>query len=59
MSTQPGKVVCLSIIGAQSNQPTAIAQLQIMEQEFGDLPMPIAFLRAALDTADMYGPFTN
>lgn len=46
-AAQPGKVVCLSTIGAQSNQPTVLTQLQIMEQELGDLPMPIAFLRAA------------
>ena len=44
---RPGKVVCLSTIGAQSNQPTVLTQLQIMEQELGDLPLPIAFLRAA------------
>ena len=46
-AAQPSKVVCLSTIGAQSNQPTVLTQLQIMEQELGDLPMPIAFLRAA------------
>ena len=38
----PGKVVCLSTIGAQSNQPTVLTQLQILEQELGDLPMPLA-----------------
>ena len=46
-AAQPGKVVCLSTIGAQATQPTVLTQLQIMEQELGDLPMPIAFLRAA------------
>jgi NAD(P)H dehydrogenase (quinone) len=46
-AAKPGKVVCLSTIGAQLNQPTVLTQLQIMEQELGDLPMPIAFLRAA------------
>jgi NAD(P)H dehydrogenase (quinone) len=46
-AARPGKVVCLSTIGAQSNQPTVLTQLQILEQELGDLPMPIAFLRAA------------
>jgi NAD(P)H dehydrogenase (quinone) len=46
-AAQPSKIVCLSTIGAQSNQPTVLTQLQIMEQELGDLPMPIAFLRAA------------
>ena len=46
-AARPGKVVCLSTIGAQSNQPTVLTQLQIMEQELGDLPLPIAFLRAA------------
>ncbi|MEH2444781.1 MAG: NmrA family NAD(P)-binding protein [Nostoc sp.] len=43
----PNKVVCLSTIGAQATQPNLLIQLQIMEQELGDLPMPIAFLRPA------------
>ena len=43
----PNKVVCLSSIGAQATQINLLTQLQIMEQELGDLPMSIAFLRPA------------
>jgi uncharacterized protein YbjT (DUF2867 family) len=43
----PPKVVVLSTIGAQATQPNLLNQLQIMEQELGTLPTPIAFLRAA------------
>lgn len=46
-SSHPGKVVCLSTIGAQATQPNLLTQLQIVEQVLGDLPMPIAFLRPA------------
>ncbi|MEH2240304.1 NmrA family NAD(P)-binding protein [Nostoc sp.] len=46
-AARPGKVVCLSTIGAQATQPNLLTQLQIMEQVLGDLPMPIAFLRPA------------
>ncbi|SAL52487.1 NmrA family protein [Caballeronia sordidicola] len=43
----PEKIVVLSTIGAQATQPNLLNQLQIMEQELGTLPMPVAFLRAA------------
>ena len=43
----PGKIVCLSTIGAQARQPNLLTQLQMMEQALGLLPMPVAFLRAA------------
>jgi uncharacterized protein YbjT (DUF2867 family) len=46
-AAKPGKVVVLSTIGAQATQPNLLNQLQIMEQELGTLPMPVAFLRAA------------
>ncbi|MEH2271321.1 MAG: NmrA family NAD(P)-binding protein [Nostoc sp.] len=46
-AAHPGKVVCLSTIGAQATQPNLLTQLQILEQVLGDLPMPIAFLRPA------------
>jgi uncharacterized protein YbjT (DUF2867 family) len=46
-AARPAKVVCLSTIGAQATQPNLLNQLQIMEQELGQLPMPVAFLRAA------------
>lgn len=43
----PGKIVCLSTIGVQATQSNLLTQLQIVEQELGDLLMPIAFLRPA------------
>src|ERR1700684_2208131 len=43
----PGKIVCLSTIGAKARQPNLLTQLQMMEQALGLLPMPVAFLRAA------------
>jgi uncharacterized protein YbjT (DUF2867 family) len=46
-AARPGKVVCLSTIGAQATQMNLLTQLQIMEQVLGDLPMPFAFLRPA------------
>jgi uncharacterized protein YbjT (DUF2867 family) len=46
-ATAPQKVVCLSTIGAQSDRPNLLNQLGIMEEELGQMPMPIAFLRAA------------
>jgi len=46
-TARPGKVVYLSTIGAQATQPNLLNQLQILEQELGTLPMPVAFLRAA------------
>jgi NAD(P)H dehydrogenase (quinone) len=46
-AAQPGKVVCLSTIGAQASEPNLLTQLQMMEQALGLLPMPVAFLRAA------------
>ena len=46
-AVHPGKVVCLSTIGAQASQPNLLTQLKIMEQGLGRLPMPIVFLRAA------------
>jgi NAD(P)H dehydrogenase (quinone) len=46
-AAQPGKVVCLSTIGAQASEPNLLTQLHMMEQALGRLPMPVAFLRAA------------
>jgi uncharacterized protein YbjT (DUF2867 family) len=43
----PPKVVVLSTIGAAAAQPNLLNQLGLMEAAFADLPMPIAFLRAA------------
>ena len=46
-AARPARVVCLSTIGAQVTQPNLLNQLGIMEQTLGELPMPVAFLRAA------------
>ena len=45
-TAQPAKVVCLSTIGAQASQSNLLRQLSDMEQQLGQLPMPVAFLRA-------------
>jgi len=45
-AARPAKVVCLSTIGAQATQPNLLNQLGIMERVLGQLPVPIAFLRA-------------
>jgi uncharacterized protein YbjT (DUF2867 family) len=57
-SASPGKVVCLSTIGAQASQPNLLTGRTLREQALGKLPLPIAFLRpgwfmenAALDVA--------
>jgi uncharacterized protein YbjT (DUF2867 family) len=46
-SARPGKVVCLSTIGAQSTRTNLLTQRTLMEEALGRLPMPITFLRAA------------
>jgi len=43
----PSKVVVLSTIDAAALQPNLLNQLGLMEAAFADLPMPVAFLRAA------------
>jgi NAD(P)H dehydrogenase (quinone) len=43
----PQRVVVLSTIGAQATQPNLLNQLGLVEQALSQLPMPIAFLRAA------------
>jgi uncharacterized protein YbjT (DUF2867 family) len=44
-SAAPGKVVCLSTIGAQAAQTNLLTQRTLMEQALRDLPMPVTFLR--------------
>jgi uncharacterized protein YbjT (DUF2867 family) len=44
-SARPGRVVCLSTIGAQATQSNLLTQRTLLEQALSDLPMPIAFLR--------------
>lgn len=46
-AARPRKVVALSTIGARAGQPNLLRQLGLMEQELGQLPVPVAFLRAA------------
>jgi uncharacterized protein YbjT (DUF2867 family) len=47
LAGRPEKVVALSTIGAQAKQVNLLTQLQIMEQELGEMGIPVAFLRAA------------
>jgi uncharacterized protein YbjT (DUF2867 family) len=42
---RPGRVVCLSTIGAQATQSNLLTQRTLMEQSLGELTMPITFLR--------------
>ncbi|CAM2155973.1 NAD(P)H dehydrogenase (quinone) [Pararobbsia alpina] len=42
---RPGKVVCLSTIGAQATQTNLLSQLGLMERALSALPMPVTFLR--------------
>jgi uncharacterized protein YbjT (DUF2867 family) len=44
---QPGKVVCLSAIGAQVMQPSLLTQVRYLEEALSYLQMPAAFVRAA------------
>jgi uncharacterized protein YbjT (DUF2867 family) len=44
---QPEKVVVLSTIGADAQQPNLLNQLGLLEHALADLPMPVTFLRAA------------
>ena len=46
-TAKPEKVVCISTIGAQARQPNLLNQLQILEQSFATLDLPITFLRPA------------
>ncbi|WP_180970365.1 NmrA family transcriptional regulator [Burkholderia sp. WAC0059] len=46
-AARPRRVVCLSTVGAQATQTNLLSQLGMMEAQLGELPMPVAFLRAA------------
>ncbi len=46
-AARPGRVVCLSTVGAQATQPNLLAQLGLVERALGPLDLPVAFLRAA------------
>ncbi|NBB11730.1 NmrA family NAD(P)-binding protein [Pseudomonas sp. SLFW] len=41
----PGKVVCISTIGAQATQPNLLNQLQLLEKSLSTLELPVTFLR--------------
>lgn len=47
LEARPGRIVCLSTVGAQATKPNLLGQLSLMEQVLGGLDIPIAFLRAA------------
>jgi uncharacterized protein YbjT (DUF2867 family) len=47
VAVHPEKIVALSTIGAQATRQSVLTQLSILEQTLGELPTPIAFLRAA------------
>lgn len=44
---RPARIVCLSTVGADCARPNLLTQLRMMEEALRDLPMPVAFLRAA------------
>ncbi|MFK3797004.1 NmrA family NAD(P)-binding protein [Pseudomonas sp. NPDC088444] len=44
-TAQPGKVVCISTIGAQATQPNLLNQLQLLENSLSTLALPVTFLR--------------
>ncbi|MBB3460835.1 NmrA family NAD(P)-binding protein [Rhizobium sp. BK377] len=46
-AARPGKLICLSTVGAQATQPNLLSQLGIVEKELSTLSIPVAFLRAA------------
>jgi uncharacterized protein YbjT (DUF2867 family) len=46
-AAHPQRIVVLSTVGAQAKRESLLTQLGIMEQTLGELPIPIAFLRAA------------
>lgn len=47
LAARPGKVVCLSTIGAQASEENLLSQLGLMERKIGELPLPVTILRAA------------
>lgn len=44
---RPGKVVCLSTIGAQAVEANLLSQRTLLEQALSALPIPVTFLRPA------------
>ncbi len=46
-SARPGRVVCISTVGAHAPQENLLTQLSMMEHTLGNLSMPVTFLRPA------------
>jgi uncharacterized protein YbjT (DUF2867 family) len=46
-TARPPRVVCLSTVGAQAEQPNLLSQRTLMEEALGTLPFPVTFLRPA------------
>jgi uncharacterized protein YbjT (DUF2867 family) len=46
-AASPPRVVCLSTVGAQAKRQNLLTQLSILEQELGEISLPVTFLRAA------------
>jgi uncharacterized protein YbjT (DUF2867 family) len=46
-AARPGRVVCLSTVGAQATHSNLLTQRTLLEQALATLPMPITFLRPA------------
>lgn len=44
-TARPGRVVCLSTIGAQAAETNLLSQRTLMENALSELPMPVSFLR--------------
>jgi NAD(P)H dehydrogenase (quinone) len=47
LEARPGKAVVLSTVGAHLAQPNLLNNLKMTEESLADLPLPVAFLRAA------------
>lgn len=47
LTARPGKVVCLSTIGAHADELNLLTQRTLMEQALREMPMPVTFLRPA------------
>ncbi|MDB5819616.1 MAG: NmrA-like protein, partial [Rhizobacter sp.] len=46
-AAKPQRVLALSTIGVQSDNENVLTQLQLLERRLSELPMPVAYLRAA------------
>ncbi len=46
-TARPGKIVCLSTVGAQALQPNLLTQRTLLEQALRELTIPVVFLRPA------------